>query len=137
MFQKNVPDHIKTVNKQKKIILEHIQEIKPRTYTRYLHKKNKELRNFLAEGFTQKDLHGLRKLIKEITYLTLVVKKKSNMDPFLIESSELIGNWHDKQILIPWIRTHAHEEKATIKKLQTDSKADLVNLRKMILKNKN
>jgi len=131
-FKKEIPAHIKAVRKQKKIILDEIRDIKSRTYSLYLYKRNKELITVLSAGITQKDLHGLRKLIKEIIYLTLIKKKKSKIDPFLIESAELIGNWHDKKILIPWIRIHAGKEKDTIKRLQIESNADMQNLRKMV-----
>jgi CHAD domain-containing protein len=132
MFEKNIPAHIKIVEKNRKVILKQIKKIKSGIYTCYLRKKEKELRNLLAEGFNQKDLHALRKLIKEITYLTLVKKKKRKMDPFLIESAELIGIWHDKHILIPWIRTHAPKDKETINKLRIESNIDLQHLRKIV-----
>ena len=86
----------------------------------------------LSEGIRQKDLHSLRKLIKEITYLTSVEIKKTNIHPFLTQSSELIGQWHDKKILISWIRTHDVKEKETIKKLQTESNTDMQKLRKLV-----
>lgn len=130
-FKKDKHGHIKAVRKQHKIILGEIRDVKSRTYSLYLYKKNKELNTLLSDGITQKDLHGLRKLIKEIIYLTSIKKKKSKIDPFLIESAELIGNWHDKKILIPWIRTHAGKEKDTIKRLQAESNSDMQNLRKM------
>jgi len=132
LFENNIPAHINMVDKQKKIILKQIIKIKSRTYTTYLRKKEKELVNILSEGVKQKELHRLRKLIKEIIYLTMVMKKKSKMDPFLIKSAELIGNWHDKRILIPWIRTHVPKEKETIKKLQAESNLDLRNLRGVV-----
>lgn len=132
-FMDGLPEHIKAVRKQKKIVGKEIGKIKSRTYTLYLYKKKNELKDILSEGFSQKDLHGLRKLIKEVIYLTSVKKKKHEIDPILIRSSELIGNWHDKKILIPWIRAHAPKEKTTIKKLQTESNTDMQNLRKLIV----
>jgi len=134
LFMSNLPNHIDVVRKQKKVTLKEIEKIKSHTYTLYLHKKNKELNDILSEGFSQKDLHGLRKLIKEIIYLTSVKKKKNEINPMLIKSSELIGNWHDKKTLIPWIRTHAPKEKATIKRLQTESNGDMQMLRKLFKK---
>lgn len=131
-FINEIRGHISVVNKKRKIILKEIANIKSRTYQLYLRKKNYELTELLSEGIRQKDLHGLRKLIKEITYLTFVEKKKNKIDPFFTQSSELIGNWHDKKILIPWIRIHAAKEKGTIKKLQTESNADMQKLRKLV-----
>lgn len=131
-FMIALPAHIKAVRKQKRIVLKEIGKIKSRTYTLYLHKKNKELTDILSIGFSQKDLHGTRKLIKEIIYLTSVKTKKTKIDPILIKSAELIGNWHDKKILIPWIQTHAPKEKATIKKLQAESNRDMQALRKLV-----
>jgi hypothetical protein len=77
---------------------------------------------------------GLRKLIKEVIYLTLMSKKKREIDPFLIKSSGLIGNWHDKKNLILWIRSHASKEKATIRTLQTETNRDVQTLRKLVRK---
>ncbi len=131
-FVNEVPDQINVISRQMKTIIKQVAKIKSRTYELYLHKKNKELIKLLSEGFTQRDLHGLRKLIKEIIYLTSVKVKKTKIDSFLIESASLIGNWHDKKMLIPWIRTHAANEKGTIKRLQTESNADMQRLRKMV-----
>jgi CHAD domain-containing protein len=130
-FIKMVPTHLLAVRKQKKILLKEVAKIKSHTYTLYLDKKNKELTTLLEGGITQKDLHGLRKLIKEIIYLTSV-KNKDKIDPFLLQSADLIGNWHDKKILIPWIRIHAPKEKATIKRLQAECNTDMQNLRNMV-----
>jgi CHAD domain-containing protein len=130
-FLKVVPKDLKRVRNEKKIVLKKIFRINARTYSLYLNKKIKELTNLLSGGIMQKELHSLRKLIKEIIYLTSVKKKKSEIDSFFVESSELIGNWHDKKILIPWIRAHASKEKDTIKRLLTESATDLQNLRKM------
>jgi hypothetical protein len=131
-FIKAVPSHIKTLRKQKKMILKETEKIRSRTYTLYLHKKNNELDQFLTNGFNQSELHILRKLIKEIIYLTSITKKKSKLDSFLNESADLIGNWHDKKVLIPWIRAHTPKEKDTIARLQSESNNDLQSLRKLI-----
>lgn len=133
-FKINIPGHIKVVKKQKKSILKKIADIKSRTYTHYLRKKTGELTTILGGGVRQKDLHGLRKLIKEITYLTMVTTKKNKVDPFLIESAALIGDWHDKRVLIPWIRIHAPNEKETLTRLQVECNSDLQNLRELIEK---
>jgi len=134
-FIKAIAGHRKTLGKQKKIILKEIGNVKAHTYSLYLHKKNKELNHFLMVGIKQRDLHILRKLLKEIIYLTSVKTKKNKIDSFLTESAELIGNWHDKKVLIPWIRTHAPGEKETITHLQRECNSDLQALR-MLIKNR-
>lgn len=131
-FINELPRHIKAVRKKKQIILKEVTKVKSHTYTLYLDKKNKELTDILSKRFSQKDLHGLRKLIKEILYLTSVKTRKTKIDPVLIKSAELIGNWHDKKILIPWIRAHAPKEKETIKKLQAESNRDIQELRRLV-----
>jgi hypothetical protein len=131
-FIKQVPDYVNVVRKQKKILLKEIDKIKAHTFTLYLHKKNNELNSLVSNRFTQKDLHVIRKLIKEIIYLTAVETKKGNIDPFLVESDNLIGNWHDKQTLIPWMRANTPKEKETIVRLKSESNTDLQTLRKMI-----
>ncbi len=131
-FIKDVPAHIKAVRQQKRVMLKEIEKIKSRTYTLYLHKKVSELNEVLSLGFAQKDLHGLRKSIKEIIYLTAVATKKNKIDPFLVQSADLIGNWHDKKMLIPWMRTHTPTEKDVMKGLQRECNTNVQNLRKLI-----
>lgn len=131
-FINSLPSRRKVIGKLKKTILKNISKINSDTYNRYLRKKRIELNKNLAEGITQKDLHKLRKLIKEITYLTAVTVSKNKIDSFLIDSTELIGNWHDKQVLLPWIRKHAPEEKETIRILKTQSNQDVQQLRKLV-----
>ncbi len=129
---KEIHGHINVVRKQKKGILTEISKIKSHTYTIYLHKKNKELNNLLSNGVKQKDLHVLRKLIKEVIYLAAITVKKSKIDPFLIKSDNLIGNWHDKKVLLPWIRSNIPKEKETITLLQRECNEDMQQLRKTI-----
>lgn len=131
-FSEKIPAFNKAARKEKKRVSTEVAKIKAHTYSFYLHKKHKELSLLLSEGITQKELHGLRKLIKEIIYLTTIKTKKSKLNPFLIESAALIGAWHDKKTIIPWIRIHAPKEKDTIKRLQTESNADMQQLKKMI-----
>jgi CHAD domain-containing protein len=131
-FIKEMHGHIDVVRKQKKKILAEISKIKSRTYTLYLHKKNNELNDRLSNGVNQKKLHLLRKLIKEVIYLTSIHVKKSKIDSFLIKSDSLIGSWHDKKVLIPWIRSNTPKEKATITLLQRECNEDMQQLRKMI-----
>ena len=134
LFRNHLPKHLKAVSKLEKIVGKEIKKVKSHTYSLYLFKKNQELSDILSEGLSQKDLHGLRKLIKEAIYLTSMSKKKREIDPFLIKSSGLIGNWHDKKNLILWIRSHASKEKATIRTLQTESNRDIQTLRKLVRK---
>jgi len=120
------------VSHQQKRILKEISKIKAATYNQYLKKKNKELKKRLKDDFKKNTLHNIRKLVKEITYLTLVKVRKSKIDTFLTESDGLIGNWHDKQILIPWIRLHTPEETITIERLKNESEKDIERLRGLI-----
>lgn len=131
-FTSQINRPIKVVRKKKKILLKKIALIKSHTFNLYLIKKNEELNDFLSDRFKQSDLHLLRKLIKEIIYLTSVKKKKSKIDPFLTESDKLIGSWHDKQVLIPWIRANIPKEKETINQLKSESNSDLQKLKKII-----
>lgn len=136
-FKVSLTAHIKTLRKENKVVMKEIRKIKSHTYAVYLDKKHDELNEHLSERFTQKNLHRLRKLIKEITYLTSVKMRKNKIDPFLIESADLIGNWHDKKVLIPWIRTEIPDEKNTINTLQSECNSDMQQLRKLIAEHKN
>jgi CHAD domain-containing protein len=133
-FIKEIPGYIKVIKKQRKITLKEVAKIKSRTYRLYLQVKNEALIEHLSVRIGQKDLHGLRKLMKEIIYLTAIKTKKNKIDPFLVQSAELIGNWHDKKMIIPWLRTSSNKEKGTIKELQAAANADMQQLRKLISK---
>lgn len=130
-FTKDIPAHLKKVKKQSQVIITEIVEVKTAIYARYLKKKVKELRS-LSSDITIKDLHSYRKLIKEIYYLLCINTKNRSIDPFFKEADTLIGNWHDKSIVIQKIRKKRPLQNDLINKLKQEKRADITNLKKRI-----
>jgi CHAD domain-containing protein len=131
-FIQSTPTHIRLIKKHQKALLKKIDLIKASTYHQYLKKKKRELTKKLRPDFKQHDLHLLRKLIKEITYLSQITIRKNKIEPFLIESASMIGQWHDKKILIPWIRKNVPQASETINRLKLESNSELKQVRLLI-----
>jgi hypothetical protein len=130
-FSNEVPIHLKKVKRQERIIRKEIKKVNSTTYNRYLRKKNQELKSVLTPAFRVYELHALRKLIKEIYHLYSIKIKKKSIDPFFSQSAVLIGNWHDKVIVIQKIRKSGLQTDL-IKKLQQEKRVDIANLKRLI-----
>jgi len=93
-----------------------------------------KLENLLHPTFLQRDLHKIRKLIKEIYYLTSIRSKRKDINSFFVTSSDLIGTWHDKRIVIHKLRKSVPPETELIQKLNTESRLDISALKKLVQK---
>jgi len=131
-FKNTVPSYIKKIKKSGAKILVTANKIKRSTYKDFLKKKNKELQNILYPTFRQRDLHKIRKLIKEIYYLTSIKSKKSDINPFLFTSSDLIGNWHDKKMVIQKLKKSVPPQSELMQKLKMESRSDIATLKKLV-----
>lgn len=133
-YRNDLSTHMRQIKKCEPKILHHTEKIKVNSYKEYLKKKKFELENLLYPTFKLRDLHKIRKLIKEIYYLTSIRSKRKNISPFLVESSDLIGNWHDKQIVIQKLRQETPPETELIQKLKAESRSDISTLKKLVRK---
>lgn len=131
-FTDEIPAYLTSVKKQERILLKEIEKVKSDTYKRYLRKKNKELKSALQPAFKGKELHTIRKLIKEIYYLLCINSISKSINPFFKKCDDLIGVWHDKSIVIQKIRKTMPLQNNLIKKLQNEKRKDLVSLKKLI-----
>jgi len=134
-FEENLSGYLKDIKKQKRIILKEVCKIKSRTYKSYLQKKNEALNEFLAKSIEEKDLHFLRKLVKEVIYLSSATKEKTKINTFLLEIELLIGNWHDKRLLMDWMKENMPAETIAIQQLEKMYLDELQNIYALI-KNK-
>lgn len=130
-FINNIPMHLKNIKKKGQLILKKIKKVKSSTYHLYLKKKQKELRN-VSSASTITDLHSYRKLIKEIFYLLSINNENRSINPFFKETATLIGDWHDKSIVIQKLRKKRPLQTDLIKKLQHEKRADITILKKRI-----
>jgi len=131
-FNNHLSTYIRKIKKSEKIILLKTEKIKSSTYKDFLKKNKMELENLLYPTFLQRDLHKIRKLIKEIYYLSSIRSKRKDIKSFYVTSADLIGNWHDKKIVIQILRKSVPLETELIQKLKTESRSDIHALKKLV-----
>jgi len=131
-FRNKLSTYIRTIKRSETKVLPKTEKIKNNTYKDFLKKKKTELKNLLYPTFLQGDLHKIRKLIKEIYYLTSIKSKRKDINSFFVTSSDLIGNWHDKRIVIQKLRKSVSPETELIQKLKSDSRSDISSLKKLV-----
>ena len=129
-FKKAIPKLIKPIRKHEKIILKQITGIKRWLYYTYVQRRKGALLKKLMAGYVPADLHRIRKQIKEVIYLTSIEKPLST-EPLLISMAEAIGNWHDKILLIDFLKAEATSNSKTIHDLRTETHHDLKEIKKL------
>jgi CHAD domain-containing protein len=128
-FQKKVSTHIEVVSEQEKKIKKQYSKISKSVAKKYLKKRKWELEHLLYRDFNKRELHKVRKICKEVVYLHWIDNSKEP-DPFYTELEDRIGQWHDKQEVLPIVKkSKATEEVA---KLIAASKGDLINLKELV-----
>lgn len=133
-FRRHLPIYVGKIRKSEAKIVSATEKIKSSTLKDFLRKKKIELENHLYPTFQQRDLHKIRKVIKEIYYLTSIRSKRKKINSFLIVSSDVIGNWHDKGIVIQKLRKSVPPEIELIQKLKAESRSDINTLKKLVQK---
>jgi len=105
-FQKELPMFISSIEKKQGKLIESFDKVNQSRFRKYLDLKKDKLRKHLYPRLNLTALHKARKTIKEILYLSPVTKKsRAELDPFYNKLQVLIGQWHDKQIVVMMLDT--------------------------------
>jgi CHAD domain-containing protein len=128
-FQKEVPLFIESIKAQKKKIKKYFDQLAKDDTHNYVKKKKRELERLLFPTFNKAGLHKARKICKEVVYLHWV-DNQPKPDPFFNEVENIIGQWHDKQVLLPIVKKNKAVDE--VSKLTTASQEDLINLKKLV-----
>lgn len=128
-FQRETSGFIETVKSQKKRIGRYVEKISKTDARKYLKKKRREVERLLFPSFRNENLHMARKITKEVIYLCWL-DRKLNQDTFYKDIEDIIGVWHDKQVLLPILRKAKAMDEVT--RLKESSKIDLRNLKKRV-----
>ena len=97
--------------------------------TQYLLEEQSNIQLLMkADKLAKKDVHNLRKQIKDIFYLQKIFQPKDNRLIVADEFQEMLGQWHDNRVLAKDILKGAKNHK-----LQPDEVKALMTLRKKIL----
>jgi len=128
-FQKDAPVFIESVKTKRKEIKKYFEQVSKEEARKYVKKKRRELKRFLFPTFNKKNLHTARKICKEVVYLNWV-ENSSKPDPFFYEVENIIGQWHDKQVLLPIVRKN--KEGNEVSRLAAACQEDLVKLKNLV-----
>lgn len=127
-FQKKVPEFVDIVRKRKNKLLKNYKEVSTDSYHEYVKKCKRQLKPLLFPNLQRTKLHAARKLIKEILHLR-ELGGRAKKDMFLRNAENLIGQWHDKQVLLLLLNKIKRTEKAN--QLRAKSRQDLLELKKV------
>ena len=133
-FQAQIPGYIDMLATEEKRILKQVRRLKKGTYRKFLRKRKKKLKTLLIPKIRRKELHESRKLIKEILFLYLIFRKRKQVNPFYARSAEVIGNWHDKAMVIQSLSNTRESYAELIEDLQRQARTDVSRLKKLIRK---
>ena len=94
----------------------------------YISNTEHQLREKMFRDFKKDELHLIRKQLKELIYLSQIMKKKSTIKEIETYNKlqNTIGDWHDKNILIDFLQKKQNSlYKDSIQKLKLGCTADL------------
>jgi CHAD domain-containing protein len=128
-FQKNTSTYIETVNEQEKKIEKQYSKVSKVEAVNYLKKRKREVEHLFYHHFNKNELHKARKICKEIIYLHWIDRSKEP-DSFYTEVEDRIGQWHDKQMLLPILKKQKAVDEVT--KLMAACKEDTINLKELV-----
>jgi len=126
-FKKNINDVFeRTKNYTSKINSGNLSE--------FLMIRQLRLQDLISPEPDPDNLHNVRKVIKDIVYLSEIkYGKNNNIEPVFDEIQNLIGKWHDKQILMKVLdedRTAKHIR--ILEKLRSACEIDICSLKNQI-----
>jgi CHAD domain-containing protein len=127
-FQKKVPEFVDIVKERKNKLLKNYKDVSTDSLRDYVKKCKRQLKPLLFPTLQQTKLHAARKLIKEILHLK-ELGGRAKKDMFLRNVEDLIGQWHDKQILLQLLEKIKNSEK--MNQLRAKSRQDVRNLKKL------
>lgn len=131
-FISGIPKNLRDIRKAEKSMIKEARTLQFSTHRRYLKRRRKELEPILSPSFHRAALHSARKAIKEILYLSRIILGKQDINPFYDKSASLIGDWHDKIMLIEKLHASGKPHKIAVNTLQRQCNDDLKALKTLI-----
>ncbi len=133
-FRKNIGPYRKTIRRTDEKMKLYYRKIKAGCFQKYRRLKESELRKELSLDLRQDQLHNMRKMCKEVIYLSNLKKnaglKSGNYDKL----QKLIGDWHDKQLVLKILNPKSGNfESSVTKKLKRVATWDVKNIRNLLV----
>lgn len=106
-------------------------------FKKYLSAQKNEMQKKLSRNLRMRELHELRKSIKEVICIFSINKGSSKDIKYYHSLQNIIGNWHDKEALLQLLSKKKNRlHLAIIKKLKSESAKDIQKIKLLISKNK-
>lgn len=127
-FRSKIPKFVKAVRKGKQSILPSAKKVVKDDYRKYLKKKNRQVCDLITSGIPLRQLHLIRKQVKEVYYLLGIFKKRKQINPLLARCDNLIGNWLDQKLVLAQLRK-SNPKSRVIPLVQSQMKSGLKDIR--------
>ena len=126
-FKTDIPFFLEVLNKSSKKVLPAADQVSKRVFEKFLSRKVKTIRSMLYPSNSRKEIHTIRKAIKNLLYLSAVnnfLKKRERT--FFTYMETAIGNLHDKQVLLAMLKKKKIKaDEFLIKSIKSECAKDL------------
>ena len=104
-FESDIPNLIKTVKSRRHKLKPYFKYVRRNEFMRYLRRKKRKVKSKLYPKPAMSIIHTIRKEIKEVIYLSVVDgKSKKKEINFYGKTQDTIGQLHDKQVLLEFLK---------------------------------
>jgi len=132
-FKNNIHDFRNIARRYDKKMKKYYAKADAVCLKKYVLHKEKEVQKGLFPSLHVQQLHELRKLVKEILYLSPLNKSGFIDKKYYYSLQEIIGSWHDKQALIQLLKKNKSRlNLAVINKLKSESDKDIKKLKSFL-----
>jgi len=124
-FKKNILRFVKDVNKVERKVLQRSKRVDQKILKKYFASLDKAIKKNHYPKLNPLTLHGTRKIIKELIYLSPLSQERKSIPTFFIETANAIGLWHDKQLVLQLLMPNQAANTEAIQKLQESCDLEL------------
>ncbi len=119
-FRAEVPFYIEQMTRHAETVQEDVKGVRAKDLEKFLRKKMKMVQSKLYPVLKPRELHNVRKSIKQLVYLADLLKLLGpRKKRFYSRTEEAIGKLHDKEVLLAFLKTiPKHVDPSTVKTLR-------------------
>ena len=134
-FHHKADRHIKEAKQSHKKTRKYVAGINKQNFGKYISKTEEQLNKKLFQKLRQDELHLIRKQVKELIYLSQMIKDKTTTQKIKAydKLQNAIGKWHDKKVLIELLKKNKNGSyKTAIDKLKSDCTIDIKSIKALV-----
>lgn len=125
-FLAEVPFYIEQMTRHAEKVQQDIKSVRSKDIEKFLRKRMKMVQSKLYPVMKPRELHNVRKSIKQVVYLSdLVDQLGDKKKRFYARMEDAIGKLHDNEVLLTFLKTNPeHVDPTTVKGLRKACAAD-------------